>query len=334
MTLLKLLSTPLAYVEVYINGSVYIIGSYSGEHASEILHVENLNVHMLGPVYIVNNSADFILSFCSRDNIGLFIDVNGLIVVSNNKADTIMKFFLNDIIFDGPITISENIGTIILAHFCAVTLNGPIMISMNDLCESAMRLQNSDVLFSGELLFESNSWNNIIVLESFQSSACIKIMEYCNVTFSNNYDSYLIVVETDDKYYNLNPFCVLQYVTWQATPVNLLSHYTIIISESFPNKCELSFYHITSRCEWIPSAEFQNYKPRAINQQIIQLDREFQHLKHHSVIFYCSNFSVDRLGPVYPGQKLQVEFCTPCSDNNSVYMQRSTIHKCQNRLVR
>ena len=322
LTLLKLISsTPLANVAVYINGPVYVVGSYSGESASEILRVEKLNVYMRGPVYILNNSADFILSYYSCDKIKLFANINsvlldGLIVASNNKADTIMNFHHGDITFNGPTTISENIGTIILAQSCIVTLNGPIIISRNDLCESVMRLQYSDVLFIGEILFELNSCYNIIALVSIPSSAYIEVMEYCNVTFSNNYDSNLIMVKTDNNNnYNINPLCVLQYVKWHSASVSLPSHYTIIISGSFP---ELSFYHFTSRCKWISTSQFQNYKPRAINQQIIQLDHEFQHLKHHSVIFYCSNFSVDRLGPVYPGQKLQVELCTPHSDNNSV----------------
>ena len=54
--------------------------------------------------------------------------------------------------------------------------------------------------------------------------------------------------------------------------------------------------------------------------QIIHFNNNLQQstTNHHSIIFYCTDYSSDKLGPVYPGQKLQVELCMPCSDNYSI----------------
>ena len=308
---------PLVHAEIYFNGPIYIFRNSDHRSASEIMLIENFNVHIKGPVYISENSANHVMLIYSVDNIILF---DGIIVVSNNKAGIIMVFYSSYVMFNGPLTVSQNLGTTMMIFACNVTLNGPIVISMNDLCESALLLQYSDILFIGSISFESNYCDKIITLVSQnRESAYIEVMEYSNITFSQNSNSSLIMVETDNNYYNIYPSCIFQYVTQQTTPVTSASHYTIIIStDQLSNTCELSFYHFFCHCKWIPEAEFQDHKPKVINQQIIQLEHKFQYLKYHSVIFYCSNFNADSLGPVYPGQKLQVELCIPCSDNYSI----------------
>ena len=77
--------------------------------------------------------------------------------------------------------------------------------------------------------------------------------------------------------------------------------------------CTLSFHNLISHCEWIHAAVFYGHDPGIINLQIIQLD----HKPQLSTISYCSNYSIDILGPVYPGQMLQVELCMPCYNYSS-----------------
>ena len=231
-----------------------------------------------------------------------------------------------------------------LIHTCSVILIGPIVISMNKASVSAMLLQFSYVLFTGSILFESNFCDKIITLVSQnRESAYIEVMEYSNITFSLNSNSSPIAVETNYNYYNIYPTCIFQYVTLKSVPLTIFqfvtlqttsvaspSHYTIIISADWLSiSCELSFYHFFSHCKWIPKAEFQDRKPKVINQQIIQLQHKFWHLKYHSVIFFCPNFTVNSLGPVCPGQKIQVELCMPCSDDDNSVLYAET----HNRLL-
>ena len=311
---------PLTCTNIYISGPLYISGMYIDKFISEIIRIEKLTVHINGPMY------SYIKDHCRFSNISLLMSyfLSGLIVISNSKVqNTIMEFQSSYVMFNGPINISDNVGSIIMTHSSNVTFNGPITISMNKECKYIMLLQYSKIVFNRKILFKSNVCHQIIVLKSSQESAYIEVLEYSNITFTHNNSSSSIVIYIDNENYNFHPFCLFQYVALQNTSVILPSHYAIKISDSFQlDKCELFFFHYISHCKWIHKAVFYDYDdiPGVINQQIIdiQLDHKYQHLKYHTTIFYCSNFSIDTLGPVYPGQMLQVELCVPCSDQYSV----------------
>ena len=85
-------------------------------------------------------------------------------------------------------------------------------------------------------------------------------------------------------------------------------------------RCESHFHQLTTHCQWIPSSVFYGYNPGVINQQIIQTDQH--QLNHHTTICYCShnitNCSIDVLGPVHPGQVLQVELCVTNNNEHSI----------------
>ena len=270
--------------------------------------------HINGTMYISKSSANSVISsFLS------YIFFNGLIEVFNNTVQTVlMQFQSSNVMFNGLITISENVGSVIRTQSCNVTLNGPITISMNTKCDYIMLLQYSEVLFNKDILFISNMCHQIIVLKTHKEAAYFKLMEYSNITFTENNNSELVAIEIDSDQYNFHPFCLFQYVTLQNTSVVLPSHYTIIISDDFLYKCKFSFYRFFSHCKWMSTAAFYGHKAEVINQQIIQPNNNLSQSRYHTTIFYCSNFSADKIGPVYPGQKLQVELCTPCSKNNSI----------------
>ena len=66
---------------------------------------------------------------------------------------------------------------------------------------------------------------------------------------------------------------------------------------------------------------FYGYSPGYINQQIIQVDGH--QWINHKKICYCPHDSsydctIDQLGPVYPGQKLQVDLCIPQASRNYI----------------
>ena len=73
--------------------------------------------------------------------------------------------------------------------------------------------------------------------------------------------------------------------------------------------------------QWLPTAVFSGYNPEYLNQQIVQVDG--QPWVHHKRICYCPhdgdyNCTVDLLGPVYPGQMLQVDLCIPRADSSDI----------------
>ena len=311
---LQLLGTePLACVSVYITGPIYITKNYDFASSSDLIRIKDLIVYITGPIYITSNSIKSLMSISTSR-----ILFNGPVIISNNKAflDNLMTFQSSDIVFNGPITVSENLGSVILMQSCSVTFNGPIKISESDVCEHILLLQYSDILFKEEILFQSNVCSQIIILRSHKNSTYIKIGEYSNIIFTRNIYNNLLAVENNDNY-NFNPFCVFQYVTFQNyTSTILPSHYTIIISEQY--NCKLSFQNFISHCKWIPTAVFWGYNPGAINQQIIRLDHKHQVVNLHTTIFYCLNFSNSTLGPIFPGQALQLKLCMPCGDNYSI----------------
>ena len=307
-------SGSLHCVNVYIIGTIFIFGNYIVGSASEILiNFDHVVAHVSGPIYVSNNLVESVVSL--QHSRVLF---NGVISVTGNIVDTVMQFQESYVIFNGPLDVSGNVGSVMLTHSCNVTLNGPITISMNLDCEYIMLVQYSQILFSKNISFKSNLCHQIIVIRSRQEAAYIKVMEYSNITFSQNNYTNLIAVDINNDHYNFYPVCLFQYVASQIASVILPSHYAIIISDNVIYTCELSFYHFVSHCKWIDTAAFYGQNCRIINQQIIQLHQEFQHSRHHTTIFYCSNFAIDRLGTVYPGQKLQVELCMPCSGNYSI----------------
>ena len=85
----------------------------------------------------------------------------------------------------------------------------------------------------------------------------------------------------------------------------------------------LTFDRFTSHCKWLPTSVFYGHNPGLINQQIIQIDD--RKINHHTFIcllssttYYCT---IDTLGPVYPGQLLQIDVFTPCSNTSVIYAE-------------
>ena len=78
----------------------------------------------------------------------------------------------------------------------------------------------------------------------------------------------------------------------------------------------------------MPTAAFHGFSPKVIYQKVIKTDIP----KFIYEICYCTlngskNCSVDILGPVYPGQMLRVELCTPFNAKPStLYAEVNSIH--------
>ena len=148
--------------------------------------------------------------------------------------------------------------------------------------------------------------------------------------------SRLISYESNIKYNNPYPFCVFQYTVAKGNLSTVKPEdYAIIVNgndwrfmkfHKLATECMLTFVHYTSHCKWINTSVFYGHNPGVINQQIIEIDQDHKQINHHT--FMClSNLQshydcgIDSLGTVYPGQTLQVQLFTPCSDNPVVFAE-------------
>ena len=294
---------------VHINGHLRI---YNSQYT--VMDVRTSYISFNGLMTVMDNLiSTAVMKFRSS-----YVLFNGQMILSYNEASVIILMYLGHLTFNGQMAISNNNASFIMQiHSGYINFNGLVRISNNNhLCMHIMQFQFCNIMFSKIVFITSNYCDRIITVKAHRESAYIQIMEYSNFTLTQNIYKSLIAVETDPAYNNPYPFCLFQYVSAQNESVILPSHYTIIISDNIVDKCTLNYNHFTSHCEWMSTAVFHDQNPRDINQQIIQVDHTYQ----HTVIFLCSNFNIYdcALGPVYPGQTLQVEFCMPCSVNLSV----------------
>ena len=216
-----------------------------------------------------------------------------------------------------------------------VHLIGPVIISSNDM-SSIMYFDSCEVIFHNNILIKSNNCKQVITL----LLTCIKVMEYANITLlKNKYVYKLIEAEYNDEY-KLYPMCIFQFVTLKnatASPthysINFLDNLYIvrypIKSIEQEKKCSFPFYHFTPHCQWMPDTVFHNYNPTVVYHQVIKTHGH--NLIYHKICHCFQNGSyncnVDTLGPVYPGQILQVELCTPCNNELSIlYAEVNSVH--------
>ena len=220
-----------------------------------------------------------------------------------------------------------------------VHIIGPIVISSNQAI-SILRFESCDVLLHGYILLKSNNCEEVIHLQL----TYIKMMENTNITlFKNEHRYKLIEIEYSNEH-KLYPLCTFQFVAHRNTTAASPSHYSINLIDNLSSnlywywvsvniehrkKCTFSYYHFTPHCRWIPNAAFHNFNPKIVYQQIIKF--RGTNLTYHEICHCPQNgsvdCSVDTLGPVYPGQKLQLQLCTPCNDEQSIlYAEVSSIH--------
>ena len=210
-----------------------------------------------------------------------------------------------------------------------VNIIGPVVISSNH-AQTIMMLENCDLTFYNNITYKSNNDAKIIYLKL----SWIKIMENANITLlKNRYEEQLITIDYPD--YNLNPQCLFQFVTRRNTTAVSPAQYSVNIIDNscLPRKitkemCLFPLYHFTPHCKWIPTAAFHGYSPKVIYQQTIKTNSpKFTHKICHCTNTGSNNCSIDTLGPVYPGQMLRVQLCTPFNNNLSIlYAEVNSIH--------
>ena len=221
-------------------------------------------------------------------------------------------------------------------------MNGTIMFLENILALHVIELDICDIIFVNIITFLSNICSGAINLRPFELPYML-IMEYTNISFINNTIHYQVIdlEATASSDNSIFPYCVFQYMVtmnYKYGVSQLIKLYNISFVGNKSHKQTFidslvaqmnSMYDFLTHCKWLPTAVFNGHNPGYINKQIIQVDGH--QWIHHKHICYCPrdgehNCTVDQLGPVYPGQVLQVDLCMPQADKrHSIYAETHAI---------
>ena len=225
-------------------------------------------------------------------------------------------------------------GNIISIDRMAVDIIGPVIMSFNS-ANTIMLFEHCDIRFYNDITYKSNIRLHQIMYLKY---SYIQLAEYTTITFlKNRYESTLIKIDS-----NFNPACAFQFISSKDLEAVSPAHYNINITANIyalnpltltgnmqNNVCLFPYYHFTHICKWIPTVAFRDYNAKIIYQQVIKFSnqnftyRKICHCPQNGII----NCNVDTLGPVYPGQMLQVELCTPCNDKiSTLYAEVNSIH--------
>ena len=283
------------------------------------------------PTYIQIKHSNFL------HNSGPLVNITG-----DKKSQCFAHFSLI-----GPFKIVGNDGmknNIIRTNNVLVNIIGKGIFSDNCCARNVILFYSCTVIFHKNISFIGNglsgllpamdsltSVDHIITLQS--NLAYINVMENTNIEFINNsyhYQAIQLQLENNTPY----PFCIFQYGTVtlknMLDTLNLLKNYSVIfhsgsLSTRHDNESvKFLIDDYAFHCKWLPKAVFHGYHPADINKQIIQTDDE--QMYQHTSVCYCFmnntfDCSLDLLGPVFPGQVLQVDLRVPHGyDSNKTFI--------------
>ena len=272
-------------------------------------------------------STTFMITNCN------FCDNNGTLLKVLDRTNCRPKFFFNE-----SVTVARNEGEYIMyfSHL-AVYMNGIVTILNNIAGHRIIRFFVCNVTFSKIITFISNKCLNAVYIKSYELPY-ISISDYTNIMVINNLIdgeviAYEIIGYYSVYYYTAFPYCIFQYIIstdYKCNTVEVIKYYNISFSgnKSHKQRSTYSFdvqmnniYDLLTHCKWLPKAAFNESSPKYINQQIVQVDDD--PWTHHKRICYCPhdgdyNCTIDLLGPVYPGQVLQVDLCMPQANKDYI----------------
>ena len=280
----------------------------------EIVYYDSLCMY---PSNVTFKNCDFINNY------------NSLLNLNNDASDCKANVF-----FKGTINFIRNRANLLMSRFSymAVNMNGTITVSENYvILSNIINFEYCDITFTKTITFLSNICGSVIYVMSLELPY-ITVMEHANITFINQtYQDDLIYVSGTaiNDYDNIFPYCLFQYSVSTNDKYDiseLLTLYTITFSGNKPlsyTDTTLYIYGSLAHCKRLPTAVFNGYNPGYINQQIIEVDG--LPWVHHKKLCYCPhnenvNCTADLLGPLYPGQKLQVELCVPQTELDEEYI--------------
>ena len=259
-----------------------------------------------------------------------FIGNNGKLILLSGVSICKSNIFFNDVNF-----VKNEANFLIYIEFMNVEINGTLTASENIVKEHIIGFKTCEVTFTKEITFLSNICYTFVTIMTYDIQY-IKIMELANITLLNNTYHHLFSRQgVTNNYVDVYPYCIFQYMTLANNTRNiseLFALYAISLSKNRQIKNASMYndvYDFFTHCKWLPTAVFNGHNPGHINQQIVRVNGH--QWIHHKQICYCPHddpydCTVDLLGPVYPGQMLQVELCIPQAESNDSYVLRIETH--------
>ena len=183
----------------------------------------------IGPIYIDETTVTTDNNMIYIHN--TFVHIHGPVTIFNNTAYyDIMVFDACKIFTNGPMIISHNLVfamSIISLHICNVLFRGPITISDNLPSDSIMQFISCDITFDKHIIFISNECDKIITIKS--KHTFIKVIQHTNITFLYNkcYDK-LIDFEINDDHNHPYSFCLFQFIATTNKSTVTSKDYTIM----------------------------------------------------------------------------------------------------------
>ena len=260
------------------------------------------------PLIDIHGGGDFLP--CCRPNIIL----TGYVNFTSSSLDIYDKFTV--------------LSHLIQIHFGAFYVNGIVTVSKNH-AERLMILKSTIVLVNREIYFVQNRCDTVLHL--VLDFTYISMEKFAKVVFYLNFlgRQLIDIVVRDQIHY---PYCVFQYIDSKNASTNhsFMEYQVLLINNVLMLDLDYISYTLLSHCKWLTTTVFHNYHPKVINQQIIKIDnQQWYHLKKicHCSVSEGNNCTIDKLGPLFPGQKLQADFCIPSAkEHNIVHVETHGIY--------
>jgi len=220
--------------------------------------------------------------------------------------------------------------SLISLQYSKLYCNGNTKLVKNE-HDKTLYSSSSMLRFSNDVVFKDNSCDWIFTLNC--EMCYIILQDSANVILTNNTVQYGLTdlpIRANLPY----PYCLFQYFSPEN---NQYGDFKITILFNFimsAKKIQKSIHYLTSYCKWAPGTAFQDVSPSVVNQNIINIKYKNKTLPYiklgdHTGVCYCPqsshhNCSVDHLGPIYPGQVLNVELCLPNNNEESGILYAET----------
>ena len=279
------------------------------------VHISEANYNETG--YYSNNLCAYSVTNISFENCYFVKNIANLLYFhGGNKPKYMANVHMKHIHISDTITTGSPVKhDTIYFITVAVYMSGMINISENTVTRSLIAVKSHEITFTQTAIFLFNKCNHVINLVS--PAAYIKFVESVNITFANNTYRYVIIA-MDTEYNSPHPFCLFQRITNQST-ASTTSYSISIIDDSFYHHNFYFLFQYFSHCKWLSTSVHYGFNPGTVNQHIIQVNNQPWHYRKR--VCYCpqvgySNCSIDVLGPIYPGQVLQLQLCIPGAEES------------------
>ena len=282
-----------------------------------------INVYIKEVNYIesgCNNLCAYAVTNISFENCDFIKNVAQLLYLSSEKKTKYMaNIYMKHSEISGTITTdSPSKPDVVNFEYVAVHINGIINVSENTVTRSVIAFQSCDIAFTKTTVFSFNKCVQVIALIS--PIAYIILREFAHIAFTNNtYKNTLIALKFSFTK-NLIPFVFFSInIMTNNSNVSMITNSVTITDSLFYHGYFFTLFQYFSHYKWLPTAAHYGFKPGTFNHRLIQVNNHPWH--YHKRICHCpqvgySNCSIDVLGPIYPGQVLQLQLCIPEAEEN------------------